>query len=106
RPLHSFPTRRSSDLLSPASCAAVSFGTNVPEPALGLAAVAAAGLAVAALAASGPAIMAPTTPPVSSEPATAAPTRNLLIGFISHTYFFVAGAGSEGRALRNRATAR
>jgi len=74
----------------------------VPEPALGLAAVAAAGLAVAALAASGPAIMAPTTPPVSSEPATAAPTRNLLIGFIFYTSFFVAGASMEVDAFRNR----
>ena len=62
----------------------------MPEPALGLAAVAATFVVVAALAPSGPAIVAPMTPPVSNDPATAAPTRNLLIWFISFTSLCVA----------------
>jgi hypothetical protein len=73
----------------------------VPEPALGLAVVA-AGVAVAALAASGPAIMAPTTPPVNSEPPTAAPTRNLLMGFIFSPPLSFAWASMEVPAFRNR----
>jgi len=59
----------------------------VPALALGLAAVAATLVVVAALAPRGPAIAAPTTPPANSEPATAAPTSILLIGFISFTSF-------------------
>src|SRR5206468_8852697 len=60
--------------LSPASWVGSSFGTNLPELALGDVAAAAV-LEVAALAASGPASAAPITPPVNSDPATAAPTN-------------------------------
>src|SRR2546423_14446786 len=67
--------------LSPASWVASSFGTNLPELALGDVAAAAV-LEVAALAASGPASAAPMTPPPKSEPAIAAPTNIPRIRFM------------------------
>jgi hypothetical protein len=56
---------------------AFSFGTNVPEPTPGDAAVAVALGEVAALATSGPAIVAPITPPVSRDAPMATPTMIL-----------------------------
>jgi hypothetical protein len=67
---------------------AFSLGTNVPLGAAGDAAVAAVlavVLVLAALAPSGPASVAPIMPPVSNDPATAAPVMAFCIAFILFT---------------------